>query len=146
MRRPYTQLFCHLVWATWYRLPLIVPAVEPRLYGAIQDKLRELGCLPVAVGGVEDHIHVLCQFPPTLALSYLVQQVKGSGSHLMTHAVIGKESFKWQGSYGAFTVSQDDVSRVRAYVMGQKQHHKSGELWDEWEKTWLPDSLSGAGE
>jgi len=104
MRRAYTELFCHLVWATWDRLPLIRPETEPRLYGAIVAKLRELGCRPIAVNGVPDHVHCLCQFPPTVAVSYLVQQVKGASSHLMTHEIVGKGEFKWRGSYGAFTL------------------------------------------
>ncbi|MFQ5434598.1 MAG: hypothetical protein ACE5FD_06960 [Anaerolineae bacterium] len=35
MRAPYTQLYVHMVWATWDRLPLITKTIEPRLYAAI---------------------------------------------------------------------------------------------------------------
>jgi putative transposase len=139
MRRPFTHLFCHLVWSTWDRLPLITPEVEPRLYGAIRCKLRELGCAPIAVGGVEDHVHVLCQFPPTVAIAYLVGQVKGASSHLMNHEVLGIDAFKWQGSYGAFTLDRNGVTYVEAYVLAQKQHHADRTLWEDFERTWLPD-------
>ena len=139
MRRPYVHLFCHLVWGTWDRLPLIGCDAEPRLYGALQDKLRELDCMPIAVGGVEDHVHVLCQFPPTIAISYLVQQLKGGSSHLMTHEVLGRDEFKWQGGYGAFTLHRDLVPEVRDYILAQKQHHADRHLWEDYERTWLPD-------
>lgn len=139
MRKPFTQLFCHLVWGTWDRLPLITPAIEPRLYGAIQRKVRELRGVPIAVGGVEDHVHCLCSFHPTVAIAYLVQQIKGASSHLMTHEVIGLNEFKWQGAYGAFTVGADALPAVRAYILGQKEHHRSGDLWQEWEEVWMPD-------
>ena len=36
MRKPYTQLFVHLVWATWDRLPLLDYALWPRVYRCIQ--------------------------------------------------------------------------------------------------------------
>ncbi len=139
-RRPFTQLYCHLVWGTWDRLPLIRPEIEGRLYGAIWAKLRELRCVAIALGGTEDHVHCLCSLPATVSIAYLVQQVKGASSHLMTHEVVGPSEFKWQGSYGAFTVARDALAAVREYVLDQKRHHAGRELWPEWEETSLPDN------
>jgi hypothetical protein len=34
--------------------------------------------------------------------------------------------FKWQGRYGAFTISPSHVSRVREYVLNQARHHANG--------------------
>src|SRR3954469_6709682 len=113
MRRPHSELHCHLVWATWDRLPLIRPEVEIRLFGAVRAKLEELGCSEVTVGGVADHIHVVCRFPPALAIAYLVQQVNGASSHMMTHEAGGPLEFKWQGGYGAFTLGRGDLARAR---------------------------------
>ena len=146
MRKPFTQLYCHLVWATWDRLPLIMPEVEARLYGAIAAKVRELRGVPIAVGGVEDHVHLLCSFDPTVSIAYLVQQVKGSSSHLMSHEVLGDESFKWQGGYGAFTVGMDGLEPVKAYVQGQKRHHAEESVWPEWERIWMPELEASVAE
>ncbi|MFN3924994.1 MAG: IS200/IS605 family transposase [Pseudarthrobacter sp.] len=139
MRKPFTRLYCHLVWATWDRLPLIRPEDEPRLYGAIKRKIRELGAVPVALGGTHDHVHCLVSIGPTLSIAYLVQQVKGASSHLMTHEVMGSDRFKWQGAYGAFTVSPEAIPTVEAYIRNQKQHHDCCDLHEEWEQTWYPD-------
>ncbi len=57
MRRPYTELYLHCVWATWDRLPLITPGVEAAVYAAIMSKAKLLDCIPLAIGGVEDHVH-----------------------------------------------------------------------------------------
>ena len=46
-----------------------------------------------------------------------------------------KRSFEWQEGYGVFSVSEQDVPRVIAYVERQKQHHAEGTLIDEWEQT-----------
>jgi putative transposase len=138
MRRPFTQLYVHLVWATWDRLPLITPEVELRIYGTIQAKIRELRGVPIAVGGIEDHVHVLCSFDPTVAIAYLVQQLKGSSSHFVTHE-LDQADFKWQGAYGAFTVGFDALSTVRAYVLDQKAHHRDGSFWPDWEETGVLD-------
>src|SRR5207249_3675161 len=120
---PYTRLFCHFVWSTWDRTPFITPQVEARLHGMMQAKLHEIDCVPIATGGIEDHVHVLCQFPPTWTISDIVKRVKGASSHFMNDEVTGPESFRWQGTYGALTVSERAIPKVKAYILNQKAHH-----------------------
>ena len=137
MRAPYTQLYLHCVWATWDRRPLITPALESVLYAAIQAKCHALQSPCQAIGGMPDHVHVLVRLNPTVAVASLFKEIKGSSSHLLTHAAQPGEFFKWQGAYGAFTVSKADVPGVIAYIDHQKQHHADGNLWDEWEQTMI---------
>ena len=140
MRRPFTQLYVHFVWATWDRLPLITPQVEARIYNCIAAKCRELKCDPVAIGGIEDHVHLLVRFAPTLAPAFLVGEVKGASSHLMTHIVAPDTFFKWQGAYGAFTIRKDDVPIVSAYIANQKTHHANNTLDADLETTEITDT------
>ena len=134
MRAPYTQLYIHCVWGTWDRLPLITPQVERRLYAAILAKCHELKCEMIALGGVEDHIHLLVRFPTTLAVATLLKEVKGASSHLMTHEVTPGEFFKWQGAYGAFTVNKDGVKAVADYIHNQKTRHSEQRMVEDWER------------
>jgi REP element-mobilizing transposase RayT len=82
-----------------------------------------------------DHVHVLVSFPATIAVADLVKQVKGTTSHVVNEKLQPETQFKWQGSYGAFTVSHSDVERVINYIERQKEHHKLNDLWPEWEET-----------
>lgn len=135
MRKPYTQLFIHLVWATWDRLLLIRPDYEPRLYSAIVRKCEALHCKVIAVNGVADHVHVLTYIPATITIADLVQHIKGSTSHLMNHEIAPERRFKWQGAYGAFSVSKMMTDKVATYVRNQKQHHRDRQLVDELEQS-----------
>jgi REP element-mobilizing transposase RayT len=139
MREPYTQLYVHLVWATWDRLPLITPDIEPRLYGHIIRKCRELKCVPIRISGIENHTHLLVRLHTTIAVATLVKEVKGASSHLMTHEIAPDDFFKWQGAYGAFTVRKAEVPQIHEYIANQKQHHRDNSLWDEFEKTEIAD-------
>src|SRR5689334_23948384 len=103
MRTPYTQLYVHLVWATWDRLPLITDQIEDRVYAAIAEKCRELKCWPLAIGGIADHVHLLVRLHPPVAVAELAKEVTGASSHLVTHQIAPGEFFKCQGAYGAFS-------------------------------------------
>ena len=125
-------MYVHFVWTTWDREPLITPLVEPRIYSAIAAKCHELGCQPIEIGGVEDHVHVLVRLSATVSIAQLAHGIKGSSSHLATHAL--NVPFKWRGSYGAFSVGRSEVTRIRKYIRNQKEHHAKRELVAEWER------------
>lgn len=129
----FTELYVHCVWATWNRLPLITSAAESRVYGAIRTKCEELGCPVIAIGGVADHVHLLVQFSTTISMSHLIGEVKGASSHVMTHIVAPGSFFKWQGSYGVFTISKRSIADVEAYIRNQKQRHAQNKLIPELE-------------
>ncbi len=135
MRRNKLALFLHLVWATWDRLPLITPDIERRLYRNIESEAQKLGCQVLALNGVEDHVHLLVTIPSTLTVADLLKQVKGVSSHFVNEVLKPPAQFKWQGSYGAFTVSRWDVARIKEYIKRQKEHHQSSELVPEFEET-----------
>jgi putative transposase len=122
--RSHTRLYVHMVWATWDRAPLVTPAIRDRIYPMMQRHADNLGAQVIAIGGIEDHVHVLARFPSRLAISELVQRMKGASSYLASQ-VMG-ELFRWQGSYGAFTVSERGLGRVRDYVLNQEAHHRDG--------------------
>src|SRR5215207_6262483 len=100
--RPYTQLFAHIVWATWDRAPLLDAELLHVVDAAIRRECVEMRVEVIAFGGMPDHVHLLVRFPTTISVADLVKQVKGSTSHLLTQRL--RVPFKWQGRYGAFTV------------------------------------------
>jgi putative transposase len=133
MRRTHTRLYVHLVWATWDRLPLITPEIRERLYAVMQHQASRLRAEVIAIGGIEDHVHVLLRFGPTVTIADLVGRMKGASSYL-AEQVLG-HTFKWQGAYGAYSVSRSSVERVRSYILNQEAHHRDGTTHPELEAT-----------
>jgi putative transposase len=134
MRRNKLALFLHLVWATWDRLPLITPRIERRLYRCVENEARDQGCAVLALNGVTDHVHLVISFPTTITIANLVKQIKGVSSHFVNAVLSPDTRFKWQGSYGAFTVSRWDVDKIVRYVKRQKEHLAANDLRAEWEE------------
>jgi len=122
----YRHLYVHCVWGTWDRLPLITPVIAPPLYAGLMAKCRALGCVPMVIGGMPDHVHMLIEFSATITIARLIGEIKGASSHLMTHAIAPSTPFKWQGSYGAFTLSKRSVPQIQRYIENQKHHHADG--------------------
>jgi REP element-mobilizing transposase RayT len=92
-----------------------------------------VGCKVLALNGVADHVHLVVTFPTTITIANLVKQVKGVSAHFVNHELAPATSFKWQGYYGAFTISRWDADRVVHYVKRQKEHHGALDLVEEWE-------------
>jgi putative transposase len=122
------EVYLHLVWATWDRAPLLAPDVRPRVYLCIREEAARLNAEILEIGGIEDHVHVLLRLPATVTIAMLVKQLKGSSSHLVNHEVLPR-GFKWQGGYGASSVSRRALPKVRDYVRRQEEHHRDGTIY-----------------
>jgi REP element-mobilizing transposase RayT len=120
---PFWRLYYHLVWSTKKREPLITPQIEARLYAYMVNKAAELGAYTYAINGDLQHTHMVVASPPDLALSKLVQEVKGASSHDINQQDIGFK-FAWQRGYGALSLGQKQLVQAIAYVNRQKEHHR----------------------
>jgi len=137
-----SQLYLHCIWATWDRLPLIAPDIETPLYAVMAAKCRELGCISLAIGGIDDHVHLLVRLSPMISVAQLVGQIKGASSHAATHTIRPDHFFKWQGSYGAFTISQRSIDQVYDYIQHQRKHHAEKTIINALECCAAPDDTS----
>ncbi len=62
-----------------------------------------------------------------------MKNVKGESSHWINQNGFFKTHFFWQIGYGAFSVSESQVKKVKRYIKNQAEHHKSISFKDEWE-------------
>ena len=102
-----------------------------------------MGAEVIAIGGMEDHVHLLVRMPATLSAAALVKQVKGASSHLVNPVHGQGATFRWQGRYGAFSVSRQHVERIRRYVLNQESHHREGRTALYLEPEFIPNENSG---
>jgi REP element-mobilizing transposase RayT len=123
------RTYYHLVWATRERIPLITETIERQLYGYILGKAVAMDSLVHAIGGVEDHIHVVASIPPKHAIADVVKRWKGSSSHFVNRdlsALISPAAFRWQRGYGVFSLGRTQLSVAVRYVRKQRAHHAEG--------------------
>lgn len=123
MPKSYTNLLYHIVFSTRDRLPLITPPRRPRLYEYLGGAIRGEGGISLAIGGIEDHVHLLAKLRPDKTLSGLLRVLKANSSGWRHDVFPDAEDFYWQNGYGAFSVSTSQVPVVSRYIANQKQHH-----------------------
>jgi hypothetical protein len=78
--------------------------------------------VPIAVGGIEDHAHLLLGLRSWHRLDYLLRDIKAGSTKWVKRGKTGL--FGWQRGFGAFSVSPDRIERVKNYILDQEQHHK----------------------
>lgn len=123
MAHSYVKVYIHYVFSTKNREKCIPPEIQDRLWAYMGGIARENKMIALAIGGVEDHAHVLLSLPSTVSIAKAIQLVKGGSSKWISDTFSQLREFSWQEGYGAFSVSQSNVNRTVNYIKNQKQHH-----------------------
>ena len=141
MSHTYSAPLAHIVFSTKDRYPFLTAEHRDRIWSYIGGMLRNSGANPLTIGGVEDHIHLLTQTPPRLAISRLLCTLKTNSSTWIQELDLPfAEKFGWQVGYAAFSVGARDVKKVARYIENQRKHHERQSFQDE-----LRDMLRAAG-
>ena len=130
----YWRLFYHIVWSTKDRQPWLDPAWEKDLYGYLWGKAIALECIPHAINGMPDHLHIVLSIPPRLAVATVIGQLKGASSHHINELYLAGK-FVWQEEYSVFSISESALDKVVRYVTNQKQNHADRSLIAQLETT-----------
>ncbi len=135
MGQVFYRLIYHAVWSTYLRHPLITLAVEEVLYPFLRNKIANLHGVAYAIGGAEDHMHAIVTIPPVVSISEMMGKLKGSSTHFLNTELQLTTAFAWQDGYGVTSVSPYHLQKMIKYVLRQKQHHRSGRLFKEFEQS-----------
>jgi hypothetical protein len=112
-------------------MPVIVPLWRDRLHAYLGGIVKGSGGVPLAVGGIEDHVHLLVGLCSWHRLDYFLRDLKADSSEWV-HREIGERIFSWQKGYGAFTVSPSNIEGVKRYVLNQEKHHRRKTFQEEY--------------
>jgi putative transposase len=117
----YFRNHVHLIFGTKDRRKAIPQQLQPRLWAYLAGICKHHKIIVIEVGGTHDHVHILLDLPPTLALAKAVLLLKANSSKWAGERVKG---FSWQEGYGAFSVSSSGLDQVIRYIRNQEAHHR----------------------
>lgn len=120
-------MHANLVFVTKYRHPVFTNTHLTRMEEIMTTVCEDFECKLIEFNGERDHVHLLVNFPPKVAVSKLVNSLKGVSSRRL------RKEFEdlrfaywngvqlWSGSYFAGSVGGAPISVVRQYIEQQSR-------------------------
>lgn len=115
----------HLVFVTKYRRGVFNSEHLTRLEAIFRDVCDNFEAELVEFNGETDHVHLLVNYPPKVAVSHLVNSLKGVSSRYMRQESPELQAHYWGGSrlwspsYFAGSVGGAPLSVLRTYIENQ---------------------------
>jgi REP-associated tyrosine transposase len=122
-------LHAHLVFVTKFRHKVFADRHLTRLEEIMRAVCADLETELVEFNGENNHIHLLVNFPPKVALARLVNSLKGVSSRRMRQEFpdLVRHYYRanklWSGSYFAGSVGGAPLTVLRQYI---KQQNRPG--------------------
>jgi putative transposase len=115
-----------LVFVTKYRRDVLSELAIRDLAAIFGEVCRRFGAALVECNGEDDHVHLLVEYPPKIAISKLVNSLKGVSSRRLREVrpeICGRyyKSVLWSPSYFAASCGGAPLSIIRQYVEQQRK-------------------------
>lgn len=124
MAQSLAKFIAHLIFSTKNRERILTDNIRPELHSYLAAVFVEVDSPALLINSVEDHVHVLFLLSKNQAVCKVTEEVKKSSSKWIKTKGPNYTNFHWQSGYGVFSVSQSNVEDVKAYIAGQKEHHR----------------------
>jgi len=112
-----------LVFVTKYRRDVLIGEHLAYLSEVFASVCEDFGACLTECNGEDDHVHLLVEYPPTVAVSSLVNSLKGVSSRRLRarYRVRAHREHLWSPSYFAASCGGAPLSIIRAYVEQQRR-------------------------
>ena len=135
MGQSLAQIYVHIIYSTKNRTPFLQNTeFQSHLHAYLAGICQNQGCPALAIGGVEDHVHILCRLGKTIDVATLLREQKRSSSLWIKTERTDLQNFQWQDGYGAFSVSPSHVEDLKKYIANQAEHHRRETFQDEFRR------------
>jgi REP element-mobilizing transposase RayT len=103
--------------------------------------LKEKKCHLYRINGMEDHIHILSDLHPSIALADLMRDMKTSSSVWLKQQDEFKNFKGWADGYAALTKSVHEKEQIINYIKNQQEHHKKESFADEFKRLLIEENI-----
>ena len=138
---PYLQCLYHIIIRTKYSKRTLPLHSSEQLYKYISGIVKNKKSVLYQINGIEDHIHMLVDIHPTIALSDFVKDVKVASSIWLKANPDFPEFHSWSVGYAALTYSYRDKQMIMNYIKKQRIHHNRVTFADEYKKLLIDEGV-----
>jgi putative transposase len=135
MPQSLAKIYVHLVFSTKHRQPFLTDKqIRNDCHAYLAGTCKQRGSVSLLVGGVEDHVHILCTLSREEAVAVLVRELKRESSKWLKEKSAALRDFYWQAGYGVFSVSPAHVEALKRYIADQEAHHRRESFQEEYRR------------
>ncbi len=127
----YRRILYHLVFRTKNSRKTINQDYCKELYAYIVGFIRNKDSFLYQINGIENHLHILCDLHPKIALADFMRDLKTSTSIWMKQSGKFSAFEGWADGYAGLTYSWWDKESIINYIKNQQEHHKKKSFEDE---------------
>lgn len=120
----YRQILYHLVFRTKESNKTINQEHARELYAYIMGFIKNKKGFLYRINGMEEHIHIICDLHPSIALADFMRDMKSASSRWMKETLKFPKFLGWADGYAAFTYAWMDKDMIVNYIKNQQEHHK----------------------
>lgn len=126
------QMYAHLVFSVSRRVHLLdVKETKNQIFGYMAKVLENRQSPVIAIGGGEEHVHILHRLPKSMCYQDLMRELKANSSRFAKTHGARYSRFRWQDGYYAVSVSRWDLDMIANYIRKQERHHQTEIYRDE---------------
>lgn len=130
----YRQILYHIVFRTKDSKNTLARKNIKELYAYINGIIKNKKCYLYRINGTENHIHILCDLHPSIALADFLRDVKASSSLWLKQSMNFPAFMGWAEGYAALTKSYCDKDMIINYIKNQQDHHHKVRFEEEYRK------------
>lgn len=128
-----TKSYHHIVFATKHREMTIPEEHKKELYAYIFGIIKNKHCFLKRMNGIGNHIHLLVDIHPTVAIADLVKDIKQWSTHWIRDNGNFPKFDSWGQGYYAVSIGVDSIESCCNYIINQERHHLGRDFLDEME-------------
>jgi putative transposase len=121
----YRQILYHLIFHTKWNCKTLIQGDSHELYAYIMGIIQNKHCHLYRINGVENHIHILSDLHPSIALADYMKDIKVASSIWIKQSGKFPKFSGWAVGYSAFTHNWKDKEKIICYIRNQQIHHQT---------------------
>jgi len=123
MSKEFISCLVHVVVGTFQQKNFLTADVRNQLSVYLSAVAKSKGMKLVALGGTENHVHILLALPSKLSVESAIIPLKQSSTTWLRQNFQALRSFSWASGFAVFSISRSQLDSTLLYIQNQEQYH-----------------------
>jgi Transposase and inactivated derivatives len=124
----YRQILYHIVFRTKSSQKTLNLSHNRELFMYLHGFVKNKKCQLYRINAMEEHIHLLVDLHPDIALANFIRDMKTTSSIWLKQNSNFPHFIGWANGYAALTYSYRDKDMIINYIKNQQEHHQQADF------------------